>query len=470
VSDLQCPATVLVMRHGLSEGNVTRRLSAAAPGEPLTEIGRRQAADAAEALAGRNVARVYASPLLRARQTAEVLARALDAGSVVVLDGVRGFTLGDCEGSDSDEDWARVDAVFDTWLDGDLDAALPGAESGHDLVRRVAAALEEVADQHRGETVVVVSHGGAMSLALPWLAQNVPDDRSRGSGVPNCGVVELEGDADGWRLVSWPVRVPQLGSAPYPGDLVELVGRADAERNTAPPAGHHPDGAAYATVAGVACAHLPLPFAWATQASLTGLGAARAAPSEPVVSAVTAWLRSQAGDDWHLVVDEQQAGAVASTSGLTEQLRHGVWLSDEPPALDLPDDDVRLGPARDVEEFLAVFGTELRPVVDGQLDLPDREFLVLRHASGPIACARLRDLAGTTYVGGVTVVPHLRGRGWGRAVSALATRRALQRSPLAWLHCEDELSGLYARLGYRRVTTHVHLGPRPSGFALGGLG
>jgi hypothetical protein len=44
-------------------------------------------------------------------------------------------------------------------------------------------------------------------------------------------------------------------------------------------------------------------------------------------------------------------------------------------------------------------------------------------------------------------------------MSALATRRALQRSPIAWLHCEDELSGLYSRLGYRRVTTHVHLGP-----------
>ena len=93
--------------------------------------------------------------------------------------------------------------------------------------------------------------------------------------------------------------------------------------------------------------------------------------------------------------------------------------------------------ARDVNEFLEVFGRDLGPVVQRQLGLPDREFLVVRHGGRAIGCARLRDLAGTTYVGGITVVPQLRGRRWGRAVSALATRRALERSPLAWLHCDD---------------------------------
>ncbi len=468
VSDLQCPVTVLVMRHGQSEGNVSRRLSAAEPGAPLTDVGRRQAAAAARELRGRNVARVYCSPLLRARQTAAVVAETLDAGEPVVLSDVREFGLGEYEGSDTDADWAQVDAVFDAWLDGDLDVALAGAESGRDLVQRVQGALEGVADLHRGETVVVVSHGGAMSLALPWLAANVPDDRARGSGIPNCGVVELEGDADGWRLLAWPPRVPQLGRSPYPGDLVELVGRADAERNAAPPVGHRPDGARYATVAGIACAHLPLPYAWATQASLTGLGAGAAPAPSHVVAEVTAWLEGQSPSSWHLVVGEEQAAAALEAGDLVEQMRHGVWLCDVMPEVVAPQEeptDPQLVPAASVEEFLSVFGAELGPVVRGQLDLPDREFVVVRQGGRAVACARLRDLAGTTYVGGVTVVPELRGRGWGRAVSALATRRALQRSPVAWLHCEDAVSPLYAALGYRRVTTHVHLGPRGTRFA-----
>lgn len=462
VSDLQCPATVLVMRHGESEGNVSRRLSAAEPGGGLTDRGHQQARAAAEVLAERNVARVYCSPLLRARQTASELAAALGAGEPVVLQGMREFGLGDLEGSDSDADWARVDAVFDAWLDGDLQAALPGAESGRDVVARVRDDLDGVADLHRGETVVVVSHGGAMSLALPWLAHNVRNDRARGAGIANCAVVELSGDSDGWRLVSWPPRTPQLGTSPYPGDLVELLGRADADRNLAPPAGHWPEGAVFETIAGVACAHLPLPYAWATQASLAGLGAATTVPPAEVVDAVTGWLQQHSPGAWHLVVDHEQADGVAAASGLAEQLRHGVWLCDEAPEVPVPQGESTeptLDRPRDAQEFLAVYGPDLAPVVERQLDLPDREFVVVRHEGRAVACARLRDLAGTTYVGGITVVPELRGRRWGRAVSALATRRALERSALAWLHCDDSVSPLYARLGYRRVTTHVHLGP-----------
>jgi hypothetical protein len=79
-----------------------------------------------------------------------------------------------------------------------------------------------------------------------------------------------------------------------------------------------------------------------------------------------------------------------------------------------------------------------------------------------IGCARLLDLAGTTYVGGVTVLPGRRGEGLGRLVSALGTRRASQRSPVAWLHCADDpdrLSAVYAGLGYQRVATHAQLSP-----------
>jgi probable phosphoglycerate mutase len=450
---------VLVVRHGQSSGNVSRQLSSAAPGGDLTEAGRAQAAAAAAALVDRNVSRVFASPLLRAQQTAQILADAVGAGPVQVLDDVREFSLGDCEGSDTEDDWARVDGIFDAWLDGHLSQSLPGGESGIQVVTRVREALESIADQHRGETVVVVSHGGAMALALPWMAQDVRDDRARGSGVPNCGVIEMHGDADGWRLVSWPSRSPALGTNPHPGDLPELVDRACAEQNL-PPAGPLLPGAHYETVAGIACASLPVAQPWATQASVTGLGYT---PSPRVVDEVTGWLEEHSPGAWHLVVGELWASEVAARHGLVELMQHGAWICEGPP--DVPrvseaaPGELELAPAVDVEEFLSVFGAELAPVVQGQLDLPDREFVVLRRDGRAVACARLRDLAGTTYVGGVTVDPAARGRGWGLAMSSLATRRALQRSPLAWLHCEDEVSGLYARLGYRRVTTHVHLGP-----------
>jgi 2,3-bisphosphoglycerate-dependent phosphoglycerate mutase len=216
------PTTVLVVRHGQSEGNVSRNLSAAVPGSPLTDAGRKQAAEATVELAGRGVSVVYASPLLRAQQTAAIIADGIGVDQVLTLAEVREFGLGDCEGSDTDADWARVDAVFDSWLDGALDHALPGGESGAAVVDRARLAAGTVTARHPGQTVVVVSHGGFMSIALPRIADNVPDDRARGSGIPNCGVVELvlggEVDQPGWRIVSWPARGEELGSSVYPGD------------------------------------------------------------------------------------------------------------------------------------------------------------------------------------------------------------------------------------------------------------
>jgi GNAT superfamily N-acetyltransferase len=86
-------------------------------------------------------------------------------------------------------------------------------------------------------------------------------------------------------------------------------------------------------------------------------------------------------------------------------------------------------------------------------------FLVGRLDAHAVACARVWDVGGTSYVSAVQVLPEHRGRGIGRAVSAAATRVALHRHPVAWLTCEPGVAPLYAALGYQPVTTHVHLGP-----------
>ena len=54
-----------------------------------------------------------------------------------------------------------------------------------------------------GETVAVVSHGGAMTLALPVICGQSARALSA-HPLANAAVVELEGDADGWRLLGWP--------------------------------------------------------------------------------------------------------------------------------------------------------------------------------------------------------------------------------------------------------------------------
>jgi hypothetical protein len=59
-------------------------------------------------------------------------------------------------------------------------------------VDRHRAQLEEVADLHRGETVLVLADGRALDLVLPQLLGSAPDAVGR---------FELENDSDGWVLV-----------------------------------------------------------------------------------------------------------------------------------------------------------------------------------------------------------------------------------------------------------------------------
>jgi broad specificity phosphatase PhoE len=85
-----------------------------------------------------------------------------------------------------------------SWLVGDLDAGVPGGETGRETADRVLGVLDEIADQYRGETVLVVSHGGVI-LALwgaiaPGYAGAPASDL-----VLNGSSYVFERDADGWR-------------------------------------------------------------------------------------------------------------------------------------------------------------------------------------------------------------------------------------------------------------------------------
>jgi probable phosphoglycerate mutase len=188
---------VFVARHG--EAVYESELLSDAGGW-LSPLGREQARLLAEAMAGERVARVWTSDMARAVQTGEIVAGALGV-DVVVRTGLREFGVGDAAGTIGVPD--PFAATFAAWLAGDLAARIPGAESGDEVVERYGAVLQEIADEHRGESVLVVSHGGVMGMALSALARNLALSHSRDLPMPSCGVVALEADADGWVARSW---------------------------------------------------------------------------------------------------------------------------------------------------------------------------------------------------------------------------------------------------------------------------
>lgn len=213
MSDLQCPARIVVARHGEAMYADPELLSD--EGGWLTAQGKEQAAGLGERLRGERVAAVYTSRLARAQETGAVVGDLLGLAPSTV-DGAQEFSVGSLAGTPALGPLARE--IFVAWVSGDLERRWPGAQTGTEVVARFVEAVEALADRHRGETVLVVSHGGVMTLAIPNTAVNVRPELALHAMIPNCAVAEVEVDADGWRLVGpWPGKrwrepEPEVGS------------------------------------------------------------------------------------------------------------------------------------------------------------------------------------------------------------------------------------------------------------------
>src|SRR4029077_14334653 len=106
------------------------------------------------------------------------------------------FPAGDYLGRPYDH--AFFNPLVTGWLAGDLDVGVPGGETGRQTAGRVLAVLDDLADQYRGETVLVVTHGGVIT-ALWGLVAPGSTAAPQADGVPNCATYVFERDADGWR-------------------------------------------------------------------------------------------------------------------------------------------------------------------------------------------------------------------------------------------------------------------------------
>lgn len=192
-----CPATLVVARHGDAE-YVDAVFSD--EGGTLSPLGRAQAEALADAVLGRKVAHVWSSDSARAVQTAEIVAARLGVG-VTTRKPLREIDVGELHGRPFSV--PAICEVTDHWFGGDLEARFTGGESGADVVARYAATLAEIADLHRGETVLVVAHQTAACIALPSLARNVTPAYADRHRLDNGEYAELVIDDDDWSLTRW---------------------------------------------------------------------------------------------------------------------------------------------------------------------------------------------------------------------------------------------------------------------------
>ncbi|MFZ5815641.1 MAG: histidine phosphatase family protein [Bacillota bacterium] len=147
---------ITLVRHGVTDWNYDGRAQGHSD-IPLNAEGRRQAEAVASRLSTELWDAVYSSDLSRSLSTAQAICRRT-GHEVIIEPRLRERNIGLAEGTTESERQLRWPGV--PWN------SLPGLETNEQLARRAVEVLTEIARRHRGQRVIVVSHGGLIAAFL----------------------------------------------------------------------------------------------------------------------------------------------------------------------------------------------------------------------------------------------------------------------------------------------------------------
>lgn len=160
---------IIFVRHGEAEHNVMRMSSSAHDKHPLTVLGRKQAAEAAEKLSDEKPDIIFSSPILRSRQTASAYAGSAD---IVIDDRLGEIQSGNWEEQTQDDPAIKASRDAYKALPTDERFLVKRGDTGEswaDLEARVKNFLDEVLAKYAGKTIVCFAHQGTNEIAFKLL-------------------------------------------------------------------------------------------------------------------------------------------------------------------------------------------------------------------------------------------------------------------------------------------------------------
>lgn len=181
-----------LIRHGESTHNAEGRIQGQSDAAH-SDLGRRQSEAVADALSRLPIDAVYSSPLRRAMETAEAIAKphGLNVQSDPRLMELHAGVFQDRLRSELADEYP---VELNRWLSGDVDFVIPGGESRRQLTARGCEAIRAIAAAGHAQAVVV-THGGLLSVTLPRLlrlSQPLPP-----FSIKNGSITRLRASADG---------------------------------------------------------------------------------------------------------------------------------------------------------------------------------------------------------------------------------------------------------------------------------
>ncbi len=194
------PTRIIAIRHGETAWNVDTRIQGQLD-IGLNETGRWQAHRVALALAGEPIAALYSSDLLRAWETALSIANATGL-AVQTVEGLRERGFGVFEG----KTFQQVEALWPEqalrWRKREPAFEPEGGESLLRFRERITQTMQTLAEQHPGEQIAMVAHGGVMDV-LYRAATRQEIQAPRTWDLGNAAINRLLWTPEGLTLVGW---------------------------------------------------------------------------------------------------------------------------------------------------------------------------------------------------------------------------------------------------------------------------
>jgi probable phosphoglycerate mutase len=193
------------VRHGESEANTRHIISNSRSVFGLTARGRQQAEKLAESLRHIPFTAVYSSPILRARQTTDILSAAFGV-PCQVTEALREYGCGILEERADEESWKYHRQYFEDWvLRSNYTSKPEGGECFLDMRDRFVPFVENLvqASSREEKNILLVGHGGLFLLMLPVVLKNIDHSFATAHGLDNTEYVLARQEPGGLICLQW---------------------------------------------------------------------------------------------------------------------------------------------------------------------------------------------------------------------------------------------------------------------------
>jgi len=193
------------VRHGESEANLQHVISNRESPFGLTALGKRQANALAANLKDIPITAIHSSPVLRARETTEILSQSLHL-PYQVTEALREYDCGILEDKSDEESWKLHSEIAADWILNHNYLRKPeDGENFLEIKKRFIPFVESFAQMglRAQDHILLVSHGGLFQLMLPEILTNIDHAFVKLNGIGHTQCIIVEGKSNHLTCLQW---------------------------------------------------------------------------------------------------------------------------------------------------------------------------------------------------------------------------------------------------------------------------